>query len=146
MKNQWLEKRYKGVPQDTDISLIQWSAGDANLVHWYNSQFVQAESMKQHGTSYTTEHVYTYFAGYAVTEHTPVIAGTMTGVVKLDGQAIQTFVVESSGVFTFQDVRLSDVKMLSGSLSLTTGGLVSRWNAPVENTELIVSYEYKLET
>lgn len=131
-----------GYPSDDAASMQQRASGDGNLSIYYTSQFVQNESSSTHpgGSSVS--------ASYAPLEHTPVLAGTLTGTVYDGSTAIQTFVVSSAGSFTFTDIGSPTVKAQSSgsSVDLTTGAVVLKWTGgdPGEN-HYVASYEYNME-
>lgn len=131
-----------GYPSDDAASLQQLASGDGNLDIYYTHQFIQNEVSSTHpgGSSVS--------ATYAPLEHTPVLAGTLTGTVYDGTTAIQTFVVSSSGTFTFTDIGTVTVKAQSSgsSVDLTTGEVVLKWTGgdPGDN-HFVTSYEYNLE-
>jgi hypothetical protein len=128
-----------GFPGDDVNSLQQLADGTANLDIFYSSQFVQNET-----TSTDPGNIVT--AVYAPLEHTPVLAGTVTGTVFDGGTAIQTFTVSSAGVFTFNDlVSGLVVKATSGTINLNTGEVTVTWNSAPGPNNLVVSYEYNME-
>ncbi len=133
-----------GFPSDEAVSLQQLASGDANLDIYYTSQFIQNET-----SSTNPGGANNWTSTYAPLEHTPVLAGTLTGTVYDGTTAIQTFVVSSSGTFTFTDIGTPTIKaQASGSsVDLNTGEVVLQWNSggdPGENS-IVVSYEYNME-
>jgi len=76
-----------GFPGDDVNSLQQLASGDANLDIFYSSQFVQNESTA------TLARVASSSMNFGNLEHTPVLAGTVTGTVYYNGAAAQTFTV-----------------------------------------------------
>jgi hypothetical protein len=131
-----------GYPTDDAVSLQQLASGDGNLDIYYTHQFIQNETSSTHpgGSSIA--------AIYAPLEHTPVLAGTLTGTVYDGSTAIQTFVVSSSGTFTFTDIGTVTVKaQASGSsVDLNTGEITLQWTGgdPGDN-HFVTSYEYNME-
>jgi hypothetical protein len=124
-----------GFPTDDANSLQQLASGDANLSVYYSHQFVENETHSDVGGTTT-----------AVTlEHTPVIAGTMTGTVYDGGVAIQTFVVAQNGTFTFTDISTPSPKVTGGTLDVTTGEVSLTWGADPGANSVTVSYEYNME-
>jgi hypothetical protein len=125
-----------GFPGDDANSLQQLASGDANLSVYYSHQFVENETQNDAGgdtsSSYTVE-------------HTPVLAGTVTGTVYDGSVAVQTFVVSESGSFTFTDVGTPANKATGGSLNLTTGVVSLTWNNNPGANSVVVSYEYNME-
>jgi hypothetical protein len=81
-------------------------------------------------------------------EHTPVLAGTITGTVYDGSTAIQTFVVSTAGTFSFTDIGSPSPKAVAGgsSIDLTTGEFTLAWtgSAPGPN-HCTISYEYNME-
>jgi len=128
-----------GFPGDDVNSLMQLADGTANLDIFYSSQFVQNETT-------STDAGTTGTSSYAPLEHTPILAGTVTGTIYLAGTAIQTFVISAGGTFTPHDIGSPAVKVTSATLNLNTGELVLNWNnsAPGSNYT-VVSYEYNME-
>jgi len=127
-----------GFPGDDANSLQQLADGTANLDIFYSSQFVQNETSNTDAGAIAV-------TAYAPLEHTPIIAGTMTGSVFDGGVAIQTFTVSSTGTFTFTDIGAPAPKAVSGTLNLTTGEIVLTWNGAPGPNNILVSYEYNME-
>jgi len=127
-----------GFPGDDANSLMQLADGTANLDVFYSSQFVQNETTSTDAGADTTS-VFSPF------EHTPVLAGTVTGTVYDGATAIQTFVISSAGSFTFSDIGTPSPKATGGSLNLNTGELQLTWNGNPGNNSCVVSYEYNME-
>jgi hypothetical protein len=127
-----------GFPGDDANSLMQKADGTANLDIFYSSQFIQNEnSSTDAGLGVTST--------FAPLEHTPILAGTMTGTIYDGASAIQTFTVSSAGSFTFSDIGTPSPKVTSGSLQTTTGELVLNWNGSPGSNNVVVSYEYNME-
>jgi len=133
-----------GFPGDDANSLMQKADGTANLDIWYTHQFVQGESTSVDNGADAS-------SNYAPLEHTPVLAGTVTGTVYVGSTAIQTFVLSSAGAFTFSDVGSPTVKATAtgSSLNLNTGELVLAWTgganpAPGAN-HVVINYEHNME-
>ena len=130
-----------GFPGDDANSLQQLASGDANLDIFYSSQFIQNES-----TTTVPAPAGGGVANYGALEHTPVLAGTVTGTVYNNGVAVQTFVVSSTGGFTFSTIT-GGVLATSGTLNLNTGELALTWNASAAGAAsyCVVNYEYNME-
>jgi hypothetical protein len=127
-----------GFPGDDANSLMQRADGTANLDIFYSSQFVQNETSNTEagaGTSVTFDPV----------EHTPVLAGTITGTVYVGAVAVQTFVVSASGTFTFTSIGSPSVRATAGSVNLTTGEISLTYNSAPGNNHFVASYEYNME-
>ena len=129
-----------GFPADDVNSLQQLASGDANLDIFYSSQFVQNETTNSLVTAASST------VTYGALEHTPVLAGTVTGTVYYNATAVQTFVVSSSGTFTFTTVSGS-VLATGGALNLNTGELSLTWNSSAAGATsyCVLSYEYNME-
>lgn len=127
-----------GFPGDDPNTLMQLADGTANLDIFYTHQFVQNESTSTDNGGSTA-------ANYQPLEHTPILAGTVTGTIYDGSTAVQTFVVSSAGTFTFSDIGSPSVKVTAGSLNLTTGELALTWNSAPGANHAVVSYEYNLE-
>jgi hypothetical protein len=125
-----------GFPTDDANSLQQLASGDANLSVYYSHQFVENETQADAGGDTTSVHT---------VEHTPVLAGTMTGTVYDGATAVQTFVVAQNGGFTFSDIGTPAAKATAGSLDLTTGEVELTWNSDPGANSVVVSYEYNME-
>jgi hypothetical protein len=127
-----------GFPADDINSLQQLADGTANLDIFYSSQFVQNESTN-------TDPGAVVISAYAPLEHTPILAGTMTGTVFVGATAVQTFTVSSAGVFTFTAIGAPAAFIVAATLNLTTGELVATWNVAAGANNLVLSYEYNME-
>lgn len=127
-----------GYPGDDANSLMQLASGDGNLDIFYTSQFIQNETTSTDVGGDTV-------AVYAPMEHTPILAGTMTGTVFQGTTAIQTFVVAESGTFSFTSIGAPAQTATSGTLDLTTGEFTMTYTSDPSATHLVVSYEYNME-
>jgi hypothetical protein len=125
-----------GFPGDDANSLQQLASGDANLSVYYTHQFIENETQADAGGD--TNSVY-------MLEHTPVLAGTMTGTVYKGATVVDTFVVAQNGTFTFTAVDHSGAHATAGSLDLTTGEVGITWNSNPGANKVVVSYEYNME-
>ena len=131
-----------GYPGDDANSLMQRASGDANLNIWYSSQYIENEpgqvSPGGAGLVYT----------YAALEHTPVMAGTITGTIYDGAVAIQTFVINQAGGVTVTDLvaPLAAKVLVAGSgINLTTGVVTLTWNGDPGPNNFVISYEYNME-
>jgi len=128
-----------GFPSDDANSLQQLADGTANLDIFYSSQFVQNEvSSTDDGADATST--------FNPLEHTPILAGTITGTIYDGAVAIQTFSVNSSGTFVFSDIGSPSPKVNAASVVTTTGEITMTWTGgnPGEN-HIVLSYEYNME-
>lgn len=145
MKNYWLDKhhnKYPDFPQDDDLSIMHGDLEYYHLEHYHRYQFVQNETLCKlkrwklfidiDKTSYKVE-------------RTPIVPGTLTGIIELNGKPIQTFVVSSSNSFQFQDLSESCFRVVRGSLKPEMGKLELIWSnwAPYHGHQVRVSYEYE---
>lgn len=128
-----------GYPTDDSTSLQQLASGDGNLDIYYTHQFVQNETSSTDAGDDTT-------SVYAPLEHTPVLAGTLTGTVYVGTTAIQTFVVDASGTFTFSNIGSAATnRATGGTLDVVTGEVTLTWNNAPSTNYLVMSYEYNME-
>lgn len=74
-----------------------------------------------------------------------VVAGSVTGRVVIDGTAVQSFTVDSDGVFVFKNIVTSTNKAVGGSIDLANGEITINYNNAPGDNYLIVSYNYKVE-
>ena len=127
-----------GFPGDDVNSLQQLASGDANLSIYYSHQLVENETT-------STDDGADVLSVFSPLEHTPVLAGTITGTIYDGGVAVQTFVIDENSNFTFTDIGAPTPKVTAGTLDLTTGEMTLTWDgAPGENY-VIMSYEYNME-
>ena len=128
-----------GYPSDDSTSLQQLASGDGNLDIYYTSQFVQNETSSTDAGGDTV-------STFAALEHTPVIAGTVTGTIYDGTTAIQTFVVAEAGTFTFTNVGAAPTpSVTSGSVDLVTGEVTLTWSGDPGANHFVTSYEYNME-
>jgi len=125
-----------GFPGDDSNSLQQLASGDANLSVYYSHQFVENETQADAGGDTNSVHTF---------EHTPVLAGTITGTIYDGVVAIQTFVISEAGVFTKTDIGTPVPKVTAAAMNLTTGELSLTWDGDPSANKVIVSYEYNME-
>lgn len=150
MKNQWLDKKNiygEGFPSD-DMNALQQMASGTYDVCWecWSCCFVEKETITQTEMRYGRHD--SIEVNYTPMEFTPVMHGTFVGCVKLEGEHIQTFYMTSAGYFAnMQYLKEDDTKprLVDATLNHNTGELVGYWNVPVENSEIIVNYEYVRE-
>lgn len=127
-----------GFPADDVNSLMQLADGTANLDIFYSSQFIENETT-------STDPGVVVTSVYAPLEHTPLLAGTLTGTVFDGGVAVQTFTVDVNGNFTFTLLGAFATFAVSGTINLDTGEVTVTWNAPAGPNNLVVNYEYNME-
>ena len=127
-----------GFPGDDVNSLMQRADGTANLNIFYSSQFVQNETT-------STDAGAGVVSVFSPLEHTPILAGTVTGTIYDGATAIQTFTVSAAGAFTFSDIGTPNPKCTAGSLNTTTGELTLTWSGAPGSNSAVLSYEYNME-
>jgi len=127
-----------GFPADDATSLQQLASGDGNLEIFYTHQFVQNETSSTDAGGDVT-------SVYAPLEHTPVLAGTLTGTVYDGSTAVQTFVVAADGTFTFTSIGSPTVTATAGTVDVTTGEMTLTWSSAPGANHVVVSYEYNME-
>jgi hypothetical protein len=125
-----------GFPGDDANSLQQLADGTGNLDIYYSSQFVQNESHTDAGA--TTSFTF-------VAEHTPILAGTMTGTIYDGGVAIQTFNFDTSGGFNPTDIGTVTDKATGGSIDNSTGLITFTMNNPLGASSVVLNYQYNME-
>lgn len=127
-----------GFPGDDNLSLMQKASGDANLDIWYTHQFVSQETQINAGGGTTLQYQL---------EHTPVLAGTMTGSIYDGATLIYNFVVNSAGTFSLTAVGSPSPSVTAGScvINLVTGVVTLVWSADPGANTVIFNYEYNME-
>lgn len=129
-----------GYPSDDSTSLQQLASGDGNLDIYYSHQFVQNETSSTDAGGHAD-----LTSVYAPLEHTPVLAGTMTGTVYDGSTAVQTFVVAENGTFSFTPIGDPDNRAESGTLDVVTGEVTLTWDNDPGANHVVCSYEYNME-
>jgi len=125
-----------GFPGDDANSLMQKADGTANLDIFYSHQFVQNETRTDAGGDTTSSFT---------VERTPILPGTVTGTVYDGSTPVYTFVVASSGSFTFTAIGSPSPTVNGGNLNVTTGVLTLTWSADPGANSIVMSYESNLE-
>jgi hypothetical protein len=80
---------------------------------------------------------------YAALTHTPLFAGTITGTVYIGTTPIQTFSINTAGVFTFKNVAAPPPILAvsaGSSIDLTTRVITVTWNQPAGPNHLVVNF------
>jgi hypothetical protein len=127
-----------GFPGDDANSLQQRASGDANLNIFYSHQFVENETS-------STDDGGDLLSVYSPLEHTPVLAGTITGTVFQGATAVQNFVVDEAGSFTFTSIGTPVDFVTSATIDLTSGLITMTWNNAPGANNILISYEYNME-
>jgi hypothetical protein len=129
-----------GFPTDDAYSLMQRASGDANLDVWYTSQFIQNET-----TSTDTGGHADFVSIFTPLEHTPILAGTVTGTAYDGSTAVATFTIAQSGTATVTDIGAPTPGVADVTLDNTTGELKITWDSDPGANHAVVSYEYNME-
>ena len=127
-----------GFPGDDANSLMQKADGTANLDIFYSHQFVQNERTSTDAGADTT-------SVFSPMEHTPILAGTVTGTIYKGATAVQTFSVSSGGAFTFTAIGNPTDFVQAGTVNVTSGEITLTWNNAPGTNNLVLSYEANLE-
>ncbi len=125
-----------GFPGDDAVSLQQLASGDANLDQWYSSQFVSQETQTNAGGGTALQYQL---------EHTPILAGTLTGQIFDGGVLVYNFLVSDTGVFTFTPVGAPAVTVSAGVINNVTGVMTLTWSADPGANSVVVNYDYNME-
>lgn len=141
MKNYWLQKKYKGFPQDDELSIQCNDGGSANLDIYYNNQFIQNETVDVAVWSSAGIKV-----GHLPIEHTPVLPGTMTGTISHGSFSVQTFYTKEDGSVVLQKIGTPVNYVERGTIIHATGEIFTEWNVPPsEKITLAINYEFHME-
>lgn len=127
-----------GYPGDDPYSLQQRANGNVNLEVSYASQEVQNETSSVDDGADST-------SVFSPLEHTPVIPGSVTGVVYDGTTAIQSFTISEAGTFVFSDIGTPSPKATAGTLNVTTGDVTLTWNSAPGANHVVASYQYNME-
>ena len=127
-----------GFPGDDANSLMQKADGTANLDIFYSHQFVQNERTSTDAGADTT-------SVFSPLEHTPILAGTVTGTIYKGATAVQTFSVSSGGAFSFTAIGNPTDFVQAGTVNVTSGEITLTWNNAPGTNNLVLSYEANLE-
>ena len=127
-----------GFPGDDANSLMQKADGTANLDIFYSHQFVQNETSSTDAGGDTT-------SVFSPLEHTPILAGTVTGTIYKGATAVQTFSVSSGGAFSFTAIGNPTDFVQAGTVNVTSGEITLTWNNAPGANNLVLSYEANLE-
>ena len=128
-----------GFPGDDVNTLQQLASGDGNLDIWYSHQFIDSETTSTDDGADAT-------SVFSPLEHTPVIAGTVTGTVYLEGSAIHNFVIDENGTASITDIGTPATSVTGINLNLTNGELMLNWDGvPGASNHVVINYEYNME-
>ena len=127
-----------GFPGDDANSLMQKADGTANLDIFYSHQFVQNETSSTDAGGDTT-------SVFSPLEHTPILAGTVTGTIYKGATAVQTFSVSSGGAFSFTAIGNPTDFVQAVTVNVTSGEITLTWNNAPGANNLVLSYEANLE-
>jgi len=139
MKNYWLQRKYKGSPQDDERSIQCYDGGSANLDIFYTCQFIQNETVNVWSSDGNK-------VGHEATEHTPVLPGTITGTISYGYKAVQTFFTKEDGSFVLNPIGTPVNYVECGTINHITGEILTEWNVPPsEKITLVICYEFNME-
>ncbi len=129
-----------GYPSDDMNSLCQYSSGDCCLDIFYNSQYVSNEVLD-------VMNKHSGFTSYIVS-HTPVLPGTVAGLITFDENNKYSFTICLDGTFSYHRIGLySSVNFIpfsaASSLDVDTGVLNLEWCGNI-SPEVKISYEYNI--
>jgi len=130
-----------GFPGDDANSLQQLASGDGNLDIFYSHQFIQNETSSTDAGGDT-------LSVFSPLEHTPVLAGTITGTIYDGTTAVYTFTVSENGNSTVVAIGSPAVTITGGNpvtVNLTTGEVTVTWDADPGANHVVMSYEYNME-
>jgi hypothetical protein len=74
-------------------------------------------------------------------EQAPIIAGTLTGTILVEGTPVQTFSLDAGNNFTFTTIGSASTIATAGSINLGTGVVTLTWNYPPQTNQAQVSYQ-----
>lgn len=136
-----------GFTMNDEYSLMQYSSASANLDFFYNNQFVSNEILE----IYKNEIIGNTGCTTYLTSYTPILDGSMTGIIEFDEANGYSFIVNSNGIFDFKRLNAKEDNLTlyydevydSCSLNLNTGELKIDWHSS-HTPKVTVSYEYKI--
>jgi len=83
-----------------------------------------------------------------MTEHSPIINGTLSGTIFKDLNIVNTFTLDKKNRFILTDIRTGGIspefKVNCGSVNLETGEISLTWNKDPGSYKIIINYEYKM--
>jgi hypothetical protein len=131
-----------GFPGDDVNSLQQLASGDANLNIYYSHQMIENETTSTDAGGHAD-----FVSVFSPLEHTPILAGTVTGTIYDGATAVYTFVIDENGVSTVTAIGAPAVTITGNAVALdhTTGEMTITWDADPGANHAIVSYEYNME-
>lgn len=124
-----------GFPQDDEFSLIQHCGPADTLDTYYNYQFIQGETLS---VSATCGRNVIYRTKYA-----KMLNGATSGMIYLEGKAIQTFVLLIDDTLKIdKDLVESETRVVSGKILCKSGTLVLEWSEQPGNHKIVIDYEH----
>ena len=122
----------------------QTDSFNANLDIFFAHQFVSEETPQILSKKVWNKQLYITWS----IEHTPILPGTITGLVQLEDEVIQTFVIDESGIANVVDTnKRGHIFVKNMSVNVTNGELETIWNSDHINDvfpHISLSYEYNL--
>lgn len=108
----------------------------SSLVIDYSSQ---VEVNEQSSTDPGDDAIATYRLG-----HTDIFPGTLSGVIYQGPLAVQTFKVNSKGVFEFKDICNPVARAFKGEIDWVGGKIKMHWDMKAGPNYLLATYEHKI--
>ena len=138
-----------GFPGDDVNSLQQLASGDANLYTYYSSQFVEGEVSS---TVSTAAGAAAFSAVFTPLEHTPVLGGTLTGVLYAGAVAVYSLTATAGAtgltatlIPNVTGYTVNTAAGLAGTINVTTGEVVINWTNFTGACHMVLNYEYNME-
>lgn len=136
-----IQQTASSYPQDDEYSIQCNDGGTVDLGIWYNHQFVANENLNEIPTEKENTSCY-------ILDRSPILKGTTTGIIYIEGHAIQSFVVNYDDIITLNQINKDDDLenyVTIGKLNCITSELELIWNDKPEKHNVTVCYEYSLE-
>jgi len=111
---------------------------------YYNHDYIQGEIHKSITSGGGSGEKVIKF----MTEHSPIINGTLSGTIFKDLNIVNTFTLDKKNRFILTDIRTGGIspefKVNCGSVNLDTGEISLTWNKDPGSYKIIINYEYKM--
>jgi len=111
---------------------------------YYNHDYIQGEIHKAITSGVGSGEKVIKF----MTEHSPIISGTLSGTIFKDLNIVNTFTLDKKNRFILTDIRTGRIspefKVNCGSVNLDTGEISLTWNKDPGSYKIIINYEYKM--
>jgi intein/homing endonuclease len=111
---------------------------------YYNHDYIQGEIHKAITSGGGSAEKVIKF----MTEHSPIINGTLSGTIFKDLNIVNTFTLDKKNRFILTNIRTGGIspefKVNCGSVNLDTGEISLTWNKDPGSYKIIINYEYKM--